>query len=113
MWGFSVATDPDCKEWEIFLLDERRFTIGTDFDAKKDAQRVAVYMNGAYLTKKLGLIVYRVAPVTITVAFWPPSRNVPPAPPNLYGPALAAAIAAIAPALAAAAVPGLNAASTS
>ncbi len=39
MWGFSVATDPDCKEWEIFLLDERRFTIGTDFDAKKDEMK--------------------------------------------------------------------------
>lgn len=36
MWGFAVTTDPYDKEWEVFLLDERRFTIGTDFDAKKD-----------------------------------------------------------------------------
>nr|MDO8110952.1 hypothetical protein [Candidatus Sigynarchaeota archaeon] len=36
MWGFSLTTDPDNKEWEVFLLDERRFTIGTDFDVKKD-----------------------------------------------------------------------------
>ncbi|MHA1370504.1 MAG: hypothetical protein ACTSRA_12430, partial [Promethearchaeota archaeon] len=36
MWGFSIMTDPAEKTWEFFLLDERRFTIGTDFDVKKD-----------------------------------------------------------------------------
>lgn len=36
MWGFSLMTDKENEKWEIFLLDEKRFTIGTDFDAKKD-----------------------------------------------------------------------------
>ncbi|MHA1793849.1 MAG: hypothetical protein ACTSVI_14495 [Promethearchaeota archaeon] len=36
MWGFALMTDEKSKGWEIFLLDEKRFTIGTDFDAKKD-----------------------------------------------------------------------------
>lgn len=36
MWGFSIMTDEENDGWEVFLLDERRLTIGTDFDAKKD-----------------------------------------------------------------------------
>ncbi|MFX0100241.1 MAG: hypothetical protein ACFFCS_11720, partial [Candidatus Hodarchaeota archaeon] len=36
MWGFSLMTDPKTEKWEIFLLDEKRITIGTDFDLKRD-----------------------------------------------------------------------------
>ncbi len=39
MWGFTLATDEDESKWEVFLLDERRFTIGTDFDVKKDEMK--------------------------------------------------------------------------
>jgi hypothetical protein len=39
------------------------------FDSRKEAREIAAYMNTTYLTKKLGLLVYRVAPVTVTVAF--------------------------------------------